>query len=151
MRLTENFTLAEMTASQTAARQGIDNTPPESIIPALIKTAQGLERVRKIIGSPITVTSGYRSPELNLFIGSKNTSQHVKGQAADVVVKGLTALHVAQKINKAWPVIKFDQLILEYPNSPSGGWVHVSFTDAPRGQALTIKDASKASILGLVP
>lgn len=142
MNLSPHFTLAEFTVSDTAARKGIDNTPPDSVMPALRRTAQGLEAVRVRLGmAPITVTSGYRSLALNRAIGSKDTSQHTKGEAADFICPRFgSPSDVTYALSDSG--IEFDQLILEF-----GRWVHISFTDKPRHMVLEI-DAKGTRPLG---
>lgn len=145
MNLSPHFTLAEFSVSDTAARRGIDNTPPGHVIPALERTALGLEAIRVRLGTaPITITSGFRSLPLNRLIGSRDSSQHVLGEAADFICPrfGTPAEIVAAVRGSGIP---YDQLILEYAGS-GGGWVHVSFTDNPRRQALKI-DATGTSVL----
>jgi len=135
MRLSPNFTLAEMTASQTAERRGLDNTPNATAIANLTRLAGLLERVRAVIGKPIIITSGYRSPEVNLAIGSTNRSQHPLGCAADFKVHGMTPKQVIEACIEA--DIPYHQIIEEF-----GSWVHISVpntaSEAPRKQALTI-------------
>lgn len=136
MTLTRHFTLEEMIASETAARRGLDNSPSEEIIEALMVTADGLERVRAELGHPIHVNSGYRSPKVNAAVGSNPKSQHVKGEAADIICPGFgSPAAVARAIEAAKWRIGYDQLIYEF-----SAWVHVSFTDAPRGIVLTINN-----------
>lgn len=133
MQLSKNFTLDEFTHSQTAARLGIDNNAPAYVMPALQRTAEGLERVRDLLGGkPIIVSSGYRSPSLNKAIGSKPTSQHTTGQAVDFTCPayGTPREIVAALVGSG---IQYDQLICEF-----SAWVHISFTDKPRGQTLII-------------
>jgi zinc D-Ala-D-Ala carboxypeptidase len=138
MNLSTHFSLAEFTNSQMASRLGIDNDPPDELLDNLRRTANGLEGIRILLGVPIVVSSGYRSLALNRALGSKDTSQHVTGQAVDFTAPGFGGpRHVADRIIDAG--IYFDQCILEYPASPSGGWVHVSFVaNGARNQALTI-------------
>ena len=135
MKLTDNFTLAEFTESQTASRKGFDNTPPAEIIPNLIRTAKLLEQVRKAVGKPITVTSGYRSKQLNDALGSNDRSQHRVGCAADFKVAGMTPDEVVQAIIAT--DIQYDQLIREFDS-----WVHISVPnsehDLPKNQTLII-------------
>ena len=135
MKLTDNFTLAEFTESQTASRKGFDNTPPEEVIPNLIRTAKLLEKVRKAVGKPITVTSGYRSKQLNDALGSNDRSQHRVGCAADFKVAGMTPDEVVQAIIAT--DIQYDQLIREFDS-----WVHISVPnsehDLPKNQTLII-------------
>lgn len=136
MNLSAHFALAEFVTSQTAARKGIDNTPPANVLAALKRTAQGLEAVRVRLGcAPISVTSGYRSPALNAAIGGSENSQHMTGEAADIICPRFgTPTEVATALRDSG--IAYDQLILEYPGR--GGWVHISFSDRPRGHALQI-------------
>jgi hypothetical protein len=133
MKLSTHFSLAEFTTSQTAARRGIDNTPPPEVIAALHRTALGLEMVRALIQAPIQITSGYRSPALNKAVGGSRNSQHTRGEAADIVAPGFGTPADLVKIIVARPEIAFDQCILEF-----GSWCHISFTDKPRRQALVI-------------
>jgi len=144
MQLSEHFTLAELTRSQTAERQGIDNTPSdEDIVKLSTLCVVGLEAVRSLVKQPVYVSSGYRSSALNAAIGGSSTSQHCcNGEcaAADIEVWGLANIRLAQTI--ADSDIPFDQLILEYPSptDPQAGWVHVSMlTDGatPRRQVLS--------------
>ncbi|MBU9579619.1 peptidase M15 [Ralstonia mannitolilytica] len=126
MNLTDHFTLDEMIASQTAARRSIDNTPTPEIIDNLTKTAQTLERVRVLLGSrPITVSSGYRSPDLNRAVGGASNSAHLRGLAADFICPAYgNPLAICKAI--AASNIDFDQVIQE------GTWVHIGLP--PPGQ-----------------
>lgn len=134
MKLSDHFTLAELTVSQEAARRGIDNTPSPDTVANLKRTAELLEQVRGLLGKPLIVTSGYRSPEVNRAIGGATHSQHMVGQAADFVVPGFgTPIEVARAVASAEPEIEFHQLIWEF-----NSWVHISWSDAPRRQVLTI-------------
>lgn len=132
MILTKHFTLAEFTTSQTAMRRGIDNTPTAEALQNLQELANGLERVRAVLGCPILISSGYRSPKLNAAIGGARNSQHCKGEAADFIAPGFgSPMEVCKEIVRHQESIQFDQLIHE------GSWVHISFTPEPRGQVLT--------------
>ena len=132
MNLSTHFTLDEMTLSQTADRRSIDNTPPPSIVEALKKTALGLEGVRTLLGAPIVISSGYRSPLLNQVVGGTKNSQHTTGQAVDFIAPGYgSPAEIVRTIVKAG--LAFDQCILEFDR-----WVHISFSDRPRRQALII-------------
>jgi len=144
--LSPNFRLSEFTLSQTASREGIDNTPPKSLMPRLINLAQGLERVRSLVGSPIVITSGYRSPELNRKVGGSKNSQHMFGEAADIIApRWGSAMDLAQLIELNKDQVGFDQLILEF-----GRWVHISFVLPPRQQVLTINSSREGYLKGLV-
>lgn len=137
MMLSPHFSLPEFVLSQEAARRGIDNTPPADILPALYRTAQGLEAVRiRLGGAPMLISSGYRCLDLNRAIGSKDTSQHVQGEAADFTAPRFGGpLEIVSALKDSG--VEYDQLILEYAKG-GGGWVHVSFSAAPRHMALEI-------------
>ena len=127
MKLSENFSLVELTKSQTATRKGIDNTPSTEHQENLKSLCMHvLQPVRDHFNRVVSVSSGYRSPELCTAIGSKITSQHAKGQAADFEIFGTPNNEVANWISNN---LIFDQLILEFWNSdePNSGWVHVSY------------------------
>jgi len=140
MFLSPHFTLEEFTVSQTAARLGIDNTPPPDVIERLKHTALGLEGIRILLGVPILITSGYRCLELNRALGSKDTSQHVLGEAVDFVAPayGAPTTVMSRVIDVG---IDYDQCILEYANKKGQGWVHVSFAKTNRRSALVIDDS----------
>jgi len=137
MNLSPNFTLAEFLVSETAVRQGIDNTPDTTIILNLRRLAERLEQVRAIFNAPIIITSGYRSPALNCAVGGVPDSAHMFGRAADFIIPTVgSPLHIAMRITK-YPDIRFDQLINEY-----GSWVHFGIAEEgtePRMQTLTYK------------
>jgi len=135
MKLSKNFSLQEMTKSQTALRKGIDNTPtPDKIEPLTLLCERVLQPVRDHFDRPVTITSGYRSPELCVAIGSKVTSQHTKGQAADFEVSGVSNMEVAQWVADN---CEFDQLILECYTGGNTGWIHCSYVHEPRKELLT--------------
>ena len=137
MKLSENFSLAELVKSQTATRKGINNEPGTAEIENLIHLAKNiLQPVREHFGKPVIISSGYRSPELCEAIGSSAKSQHAKGEAADFEIAGVDNKELA-----AWIAANcdFDQLILEFyvPGDPNSGWVHCSAVKAgPRKQVL---------------
>lgn len=121
-QLSEHFTLAEMTVSQAAARKGIPNVPPAKAIAALkLLCERVLEPVRAHYGRPVIITSGYRSPRVNVAVGGSQTSDHCFGFAADFTVSGIPNIEVAQFIQKK---LVYKQLILEFPPH---GWVHCSY------------------------
>ena len=128
MKLSGHFSLAELTKSQTATRKGIDNKPTLEHIENLTELCvQILEPTRRNFGKPMIITSGYRSEELCEAIGSKSTSQHAKGEAADFEMFGIDNKELAKYIKNN---LVFDQLILEFynPDDPSSGWVHCSYS-----------------------
>ncbi|OBV39782.1 D-Ala-D-Ala carboxypeptidase family metallohydrolase [Janthinobacterium psychrotolerans] len=132
MQLSKNFTLAELVESQTATRKNIDNTPAPAVIANLARIAALLEQVRALVGAPLTVSSGYRSPALNRAIGGAASSAHVLGLAADISTPKLSPRALAMLIRQSGLV--FDQLIYE------GTWVHIGLsTGAPRNQVLTAR------------
>jgi len=127
MKLSKNFSLKEMTKSQTALRRGIDNEPGDEQEANLQQLCeQVLQKVRDHFGKPVTVNSGYRSPELNKAIGGSTTSDHCKGMAADIEIPGISNYEIADWIKEN---CEFRQLILEFytPGVPDSGWVHVSY------------------------
>ena len=130
MKLTENFSLNELTKSQTAERKGIDNTPSAEHQENLKSLCEMiLQPIRDHFGQVVSVSSGYRSPELCVAIGSSTQSQHAKGQASDFEIFGVSNKELADYINEN---LDYDQLILEYwkgEDEPNSGWVHCSYTN----------------------
>jgi len=128
MKLTTNFSLAELTASQVAARKGIPNNPTAGQIENLKKLCESiLQPIRNHYDSPVIISSGFRTPELCVLINSSINSQHAKGQAADLQVIGVDNKALAKYIKEN---LDFDQLILEFykeSEGPHSGWVHVSY------------------------
>jgi hypothetical protein len=127
------FWLSEFVRSDIAVRRGLDNTPAAAELANLRQVlAPGMERVRDALAAPVLITSGYRSAEVNAAVGSKDTSQHRHGLAADFIAPQFgTPRQVAKHLLEHGNV-RFDQLIFE------GNWVHVSFVPGkPRGEVLT--------------
>jgi hypothetical protein len=136
MNLTPHFTLEELTASETAERNGWDNSPNEQELENLKRLADFLEQVKVVMGGkPIMISSGLRTKKVNDAVGSKDTSQHRLGCAADFKVPGTTPDEVCRKIIASG--IPYDQVIREYDR-----WIHISVPSsvdtAPRKQALII-------------
>ena len=131
-KLTENFTLEELT--HTDHRQ-FDNTPNADELANLARLAKFLEDVRVVLGKPIMVNSAFRSKQVNDAVGSKDTSQHRIGCAADIRVPGMTPDEVVKTVITAG--LGYDQIIREFDR-----WTHISIPnhpeDKPRQQALII-------------
>jgi len=147
MKLSPHCALSEFVSSQTAARRGIDNTPPADVIARLQLLCQHvLEPVRQRFGKPVVISSGYRSPALNRAVGGSATSQHVKGEAADFEIPGLSNVEVARWMERK---LNYDQLILEFytPGQPNSGWVHVSWRPNYRNEELTARRVRRGSRL----
>lgn len=132
-QLSPHFTLQELTFSEVALRKGIDNTPTDAIFNNLARLcALALEPARLILGVPLHINSGYRSPRINALVGGAINSAHMRGLAADIVPMGpaLRNCFDALRTNlRGW-----DQLIIE-----AGTWIHVSIADmneVPREEAL---------------
>ncbi len=134
MNLSPHFTLEELTASDTAARLGIDNTPSAAEIEKLTWLAGKLEELRAVVG-PLHVNSAYRCLALNRAIGSKDNSQHVLCEAADLksLIGGVSPLQLCEQVARS--DLRFDQVIFEFSS-----WMHISFAHdrPPRGHLLTI-------------
>ena len=150
MQLTQHFTLEEFTRSGKAAELGLDNTPPPELLPRLILTAELLERIRATLGVPVTVTSGYRSPKVNLAVGSSSGSDHPHGYAADIVAPAYgTPYDVARTLAPLVSTLGIGQIILE--GIKGKRWVHVS-THTPEkaiNRIITITDSGV--LVGIQP
>ena len=135
--LSKNFTLQEYIKSQTAVRQGIDNTPSDEHLESAKKLFEMVvQPVRDHFGVTV-INSGYRGPALNAAVGGAASSQHCKGEAVDIECPGTPNYDVARWIEDN---LDFDQLILEFytPGIPDSGWVHVSYkSEGNRKQSLT--------------
>ena len=136
MNLSEHFSLKELIVSDLAIRHKINNNPNNNDVMAnLTRLAQLLEKVRTLFNKPIHINSAYRSLEVNNLLGSKPSSQHCIGCAADITINGITPALVIQTIVHS--NIPYDQIIKEYDT-----WVHISIpineTARPRKQALII-------------
>jgi uncharacterized protein YcbK (DUF882 family) len=143
-RLSRYFTLARLARSDTARARGIDNTPPPELLPNLRLLARGLDRIRLLLGHPLDISSGYRSPALNAAVGGAPNSQHSQGLAADFTCPGFgPPLAIARALRGSG--VAFDTLIYEFEE-----WIHVSFATAPRRRLLTIYDSNEGYLDGLV-
>lgn len=136
--LSTHFTLEEATRSDTALRLGIDNShPTQQVIETARGTAARMERVRVALGAPIEVTSWIRCLQLNRALKSKDTSQHIKGEAVDFRAPAYgSPLRVCRTLVVLRGTIDFDQLILEHT------WIHISWSSLPNakqcGQVLSL-------------
>lgn len=136
MNLTPHFTLEELTASETAERNGWDNSPNDQELANLTRLADFLEQVKVVLGGkPIMISSGLRTKKVNDAVGSKDTSQHRLGCAADFRVPGMTPDQVVKAIVASG--IGYDQVLREFDR-----WTHISIPNtvdtAPRKQALIV-------------
>ena len=153
MQLTSNFSLKELTVSDTATRLGLSNVPTDDVVANLKVLAENiLQPVREHYGKSVKVNSGYRAPEVNAAVGGSKTSDHCKGQAADIEITGVANGDLAQYIADNF---KFTQVILEFYTQgvPDSGWVHVSYDPANlKCQTLTAvkKDGKTVYLPGLV-
>ena len=130
MQLSDHFSLAEATYSETAIRLGIANLPSELQLANMRHAAEGMERVRDVTGA-LRVNSWLRLPDVNVAVGGSKISSHMDGFAIDVSCVAHTPYELCQLVKKAG--IKFDQMIHEY-----GRWMHISFAPEMRQQELTI-------------
>jgi hypothetical protein len=153
MNLTKNFTLSELTKSETALRRGLNNEPTQEIISALqLLAVNVLQPVRDHYAKGVKVNSGYRSPEVNAAVGGSRTSDHCKGQAADIEIPGVANAELAEYIKER---LQFTQLILEFYTQgvPDSGWVHVSYDPSNlKKQVMTAvrRDGKTVYLPGLV-
>lgn len=135
MQLSKHFSYKELTVSEIAERRGLNNTPSPSEIINLTRLAAFLEKVRAVIGKPIIVNSAFRSKSVNEAVGSKESSQHRIGCAADIRVIGMNPDEICKAIIDS--DLQYDQLIREFDS-----WVHISVPSTPniepRQQALII-------------
>lgn len=126
MNLSPHFTLEELTRSEVAARNGWDNTPNDDEVANLTRLAYLLEKVKEAVGGkPVMINSGFRSKQVNDAVGSKDSSQHRLGCAADIRVPGMTPKQVVDACITA--SVLFDQIILEFD-----AWTHISVSSDPK-------------------
>jgi zinc D-Ala-D-Ala carboxypeptidase len=153
MNLTANFSLHELSKSETALRMGFDNTPDDEATENLrLLCEKVLQPVRDHYGKGVKVNSAYRSPESNAAVGGSKTSDHCKGMAADIEIPGVANADLAQWIMDN---LDYTQLILEFytPGIPDSGWVHVSYdpNNLKKQELTATKVAGKTQYLpGLV-
>ena len=153
MNLTKNFTLEEMIKSETALRHGMENEPGEKEIGNLkLLCEKVLQPVRDHFGKGVKVNSGFRHPDVNAKVGGSRTSDHTRGQAADIEIPGVPNAELAEWIKDN---LDYRQLLLEFytPGIPDSGWVHVSYVaEDNKKEVLTAtrKDGKTVYLQGLV-
>jgi zinc D-Ala-D-Ala carboxypeptidase len=139
MKLTANFSLEELTKSETALRFDLNNEANDEQLANLVALCENvLQPVRDHFGKGVKVNSGLRTPEVNAKVGGSKTSDHCKGMAADIEIPGVANADLAQFILDSG--MDFRQVILEFysPGIPDSGWVHVSYNPADnKKQVLT--------------
>jgi hypothetical protein len=135
MNLSEHFTYAEFTHSETAQRIGVDNDIPVELLHNAQATAAMLERIRAFLGCPMTVTSGYRCLAVNRALKSKDTSDHVHALACDFVCPPTPPLLIAQRLAAVMDELQIGQLIYEHT------WIHVgvSVPEKANNRVLTVQ------------
>ena len=135
--LTEHFSIEEFERSDVATRKGIDNTIPMSLRINVLHLAHMLEAIRQGCMTPLVISSGYRSPTLNALVGGSLSSAHMQAMAADITSPLYKPRELASRI--AALNLPLDQIILEFPDSPNGGWVHIGLSEKDaRRELLTI-------------
>ena len=133
--LSDNFQLWEFVTSQTASREGIDNTPPLQIVENLKKLCERILEPARFALGPLRISSGYRCTQLNKLVGGSATSGHPLGFCADVIPLKVSKMEFARWISRN---CKFDQIILEFGKKDNPDWIHVSADPKSRNQVLQI-------------
>jgi zinc D-Ala-D-Ala carboxypeptidase len=149
IKLSAHFTMRELTRSDVAVRLGLENIPDADSATALEALCRHvLEPLRVHIKQPVSINSGFRSPSVNGAVGGASTSQHCRGEAADIEVTGVSNVDLARMIIDL--KLPFDQLILEFykPGDPNSGWVHVSHKAGGnnRKEVLTVSKVSGKTV-----
>ena len=133
MNLSPHFTLEELTSSEIAERNGWNNTPNDQELENLKRLAEFLEEVKTALGGkPVIINSAFRNKQTNDGVGSRDSSQHRLGCAADIRVPGMAPDAVVKAIMAAG--LAYDQLIREFATPTGGGWTHISITNDPKGK-----------------
>lgn len=128
MVLSKSFTLEEFTKSHTADVNKIENYPDKDSLENLKQLCKYvLQPIRDTINIPIHITSGYRKPLLNDLVGGASSSQHIKGQASDIIAEKISAYSLYQLIKQMYRdrLLSFDQCI--YEDNEKTQWVHISY------------------------
>jgi zinc D-Ala-D-Ala carboxypeptidase len=139
MQLSKHLSLAEITRSETAKRNGISNMPTEEHLNNFKLLAEKVfEPIREHFKAPIHISSGYRSKALNAAIKGSLTSQHCSGEAIDIDMDG-TSITNAQVFNYIKDNLNFDQLIWEFGTDKNPDWVHVSYESTGKQRKQILK------------
>jgi zinc D-Ala-D-Ala carboxypeptidase len=152
-QLTKNFSLHELTKSETAVRNGMENNPgPAEIANLTTLAGKVLQPIRDHYQKGVHINSGFRHPDVNAKVGGSRTSDHCKGMAADLEIPGVANADLAEWVKNN---LEFTQLILEFytPGIPDSGWVHVSYDPGNlKKQVMTAtkKDGKTVYLPGLV-
>ena len=151
MQLSKNLTLAEVTRSESAKRNGISNEPTAEHIENFKKLANKIfQPIRSNFGVPIHISSGYRSAALNKFVKGSATSQHCTGEAIDIDMDG-TGISNKQVFDFIKTHLKFDQLIWEFGTDKNPDWVHVSYEASGNQRGQILKAIKKSGKTAYVP
>jgi zinc D-Ala-D-Ala carboxypeptidase len=153
MQLSEHLSLAEVTRSETAKRNGVSNMPTEEHTANFKLLAEKVfEPIRTHFGKPIHISSGYRSAALNKAVGGSSSSQHCKGEAIDIDMDG-SAHGITNKM--VFDYIKdnlnFDQMIWEFGTDANPDWVHVSYSATGKQRKQILKAVKKGGVTSYVP
>ena len=144
MKITEHFSIEEFERSETAKKRGIDNTVPNRLLPNIQALCENvLEPLRQHFDEPVYISSGYRCPALNKAVHGAVSSQHMKGEAADIYIKNQ---EMPLKAVCDWMIknLSFDQIIWE--TRPNGSkWIHVSYVSMAknRKKAMRCEDGTQ--------
>jgi hypothetical protein len=153
MKISEHLSLAEVTRSETAKRKGVSNMPTEAHLANFKLLAEKVfEPIRNHFGSPINISSGYRSEALNKAVGGSRSSQHCSGEAIDIDMDG-SANGVTNKMvfDYIKDNLEFDQLIWEFGTSSNPAWVHVSYESTGKQRKQMLKAVKSGGKTRYVP
>jgi hypothetical protein len=153
MQLSEHLSLAEVTRSETAKRNGVSNMPTEAHIANFKLLAEKVfEPIRMHFGKPIHISSGYRSAALNKAVGGSSSSQHCKGEAIDIDMDG-SAHGITNKMvfDYIKDNLQFDQLIFEFGTDVNPDWVHVSYSSTGKQRKQILRAVKKGGATSYVP
>ena len=153
MQLSEHLSLAEVTRSETAKRNGVSNMPTEAHIANFKLLAEKVfEPIRTHFGKPIHISSGYRSDALNKAVGGSSSSQHCTGEAIDIDMDG-SAHGITNKMvfDYIKDNLQFDQLIWEFGTDANPDWVHVSYESTGKQRKQILKAVKKRGATAYVP